>query len=225
MTTHENNPHVAFNKLNRILIAAVDAIARHSDNEVIAAAGAPLGAIAEEFGASCEALEVAYANQKEALLMRDKVVALLDQSIGSWTGPLSRDIAGFDASRFASRSNAPLDVVSDARKLVELIEAKGGALAYGERAKTLLAERAEVAFASCSTAQDARTALQTTQATTRELAAKVQPHLIALRQVMRSELGPQHYDYQRLRVDRVRTEVEETEEETQEPSSDQAKAS
>jgi hypothetical protein len=195
----------------RLSLGSVDVIHRHDGNPVIASVGEALVPVADAYSASYRELETAHTLQSDAIEASREATGELGRTMTAWLGPLARDIGGFDPAGFGSRPEVVLDMISDGHRLVGVVQLQGATLSYKERALAALQSAVEAAEVAYERAQTARVELQDKQARTRTLAIELQPHLIALRRVLRAELGRSHHDYQRLRVLRGRPEVEEGE--------------
>lgn len=195
---------VALFKIHRLTLAAIEVVRRHPESEVIASVGETLAPLGVQLSDGYRLVESLRTQQSALVAASEREVESLYQTMRAWLAPLTRDVPGFDPTRFGARPKVSLDVITDARALIEVIAGRGEALSYGQRAITALTARVDAASAAYTAAQDARIALQTKQAENRELGAAVQVHLVALRAALRAEVGTQSLDYQRLRIVRKR---------------------
>jgi hypothetical protein len=209
MNNSKEETSVAQYIIQRMSLASVDVTHRHQGNAVIASVGEALVPVAQAYSASYQELETAHAQQSASVEASREATEELGRTMTAWLGPLARDLPGVDPSAFGRRPEVTLDMVSDGHRLIEVVQVQGTNLGYKERALTALQGAVGAAEAAHTQAQNARIDLQDKQAETRRLAGELQPHLIALRRVLRAELGRSHHDYQRLRVVRGRPEVEE----------------
>jgi hypothetical protein len=126
-----------------------------------------------------------------------------------WGPQVARDIEHVQAGEFGENPDVPDDVIGDGKSLVEhatkraeegkeplpyhdqLMEDLGGALAKAE--------------AEWKEAEEAQADFRALRIKVREIGAALEKDLVAFRRVLRTVLGSEHPDYQKLRLERART--------------------
>jgi hypothetical protein len=202
--------HPPYYRLNRTVHAVPGVFDRHADNEVIASFRAPLEPKLEAFHSSYDALEARRSEAQTTLVQSKAATQELLRAKQSLVGRVARDVPGFDL-RDDSPSDTPLDVISDAGRVVRVMREEGKDLPYAAVTLATIEPRIEAASTAYTAAENARVALQEQQAETRARAVELQRELTQLRRALRAQLGSSHADYQRLRVARSRKVGEDEE--------------
>jgi hypothetical protein len=215
---------IALYALHRLGPISVEVMQRHVENAAIASFRATLVPAVEAFEAAYVRVSTQKARLGPLLQASVEATAALNRATSAWLGPVGRDLPDFDARAFGVNREVDQDALSEARRLIDVVQTHGEALPY---AGTLVAEitsHIEAAEQANAAAQEARVVLQGLQGQTRELGASLQRELVALRRTLRAELGVHHLDYQRLRAPRPPRSVEELVEEPATPESADAAA-
>jgi hypothetical protein len=202
------NLHVALYVLYRFGAIALEVLQRHADNVVIASFEGTLVPAVHAFMTSTSVLSRQKASMKLLLEASAEQSASLHRATSSWLGPVSRDLQGFDGRGFGINPKVDEDVLSDARRLLDIMRSEGKSLLFAQALLADLGPRVDAAAAAHNAAQALRVEHQEQQAETRRLGVKLNRELVALRRTLRAQLGANHIDYQRLRM-RPRPEVDE----------------
>lgn len=150
--------------------------------------------------------------RREVRWLSDQAMAeieTLSTTASSWVQRLARHLTDFDTRPLAT-TEVPHDVIAHSERLLErtryLVDEKERPIPYAEQLTAHLQPLIESAKAAFLVRQDALVTLQERRAELRETAVLLEDELIALRNVLRKELGSNHRDYQYLRITRIRRE-------------------
>lgn len=199
MTTNISN--LSMHDVRRLAPASIDVIQRHAALKASIAAYAPtMVPLANSVLVAIHTLDTLKADQVALLALSKQQTTLLHGLMLEWSGPLSRDLEGFDHASFSRDATLTFDVGSKASSLKQLVEQKGAHLHYRQALLTELTARIDSANEAQTASNTARVTLQEKQREVRELMAAFHKELIALRRTARAALGSSHIDSQRLRA-------------------------
>lgn len=194
--------------LFRLGSVAVEVVRRHRANAAIASFEGTLVPSVDAFVAGYTTVSTLKARLAVLLEASASATAALYKGTSAWLGPIGRDLPGFDGRGFGVDPTVDEDVLADARRLLDLVQADGQSLPYAAALIEEISRLATATQVAHAAAQEVRVALQMQQGQTRSLGVKLQRELVALRRTLRAELGTHHVDYQRLRAPRARMAVE-----------------
>ena len=199
MTTNISN--FSMHDVRRLAPASIHVIQRHAALKASIAAYAPtMVPLANDVLVAIRTLDILKADQVALMAASKRETTALHGVMLEWSGPLSRDLEGFDLASFSRNASLTFDVAQKASSLKQLVEQKGTHLHYREGLLTELTARIDSANEAQTGSQTARVVLQEKQREVRELTAAFYKELIALRRTARAALGSSHFDYQRLRA-------------------------
>ena len=128
-------------------------------------------------------------------------------AIRSWLPLLLRDIPSFDASAYGDRPVVADDVISDAERLIESVEAftdeEGNPLPYKEVCVQKLSEKLVNAIKEHKEAESVDSEYQKLCENRRVSADAVDRDLVSFRRTLAALVGTSDADYQKLRVSRA----------------------
>lgn len=133
--------------------------------------------------------------------------SVLLRKVQGWAVQVQIDVPSFDASKIGDRPEVADDVVSDAKTVIDTVDAavaRGQELHYAEALKADLQAAMEPLLAEVEQAGDAHAEYTKQLAEAREAAALFQTHLVAFRRTLAIFIGRSHPDFQKLRAARAR---------------------
>lgn len=202
-------------KLRRLAARAQRILERRSsESPAIAAFNNTLLPVATDFITTYDGVKRFNARWQKELREGHGAVADLVAAIRAWLPRLSKDIPHFDRSTFADTS-VPDDVIEDAERLRDTVEAHQELAAQSENALTPLPYAADLlghldpvyaaALKEWHEAEEANAQYQQALAATRALAGQLQRELVLFRETLVMLVGRSDVDYQKLRDARAAT--------------------
>jgi hypothetical protein len=141
--------------------------------------------------------------------VRSQAVDLLGRTMRAWSAALAKDLKGFDRSKYGDKPNVPEDVINDAESMLIMldkhVEAGGELPFYADTLKQDMTAQIEAAKAELAQTGTQSATLSDARAELKAAAVEFHRDLVAFRSALRALVGPQHADYQKLRVARGST--------------------
>jgi hypothetical protein len=200
-----NLPHsISQQKLRKLADRSIVVVNRNQASDVtIAFVGRSLVPAAQAFIAAYDTAYTFEAQQGAARVLGRAMLDALHARIRAWVGMLRADVPGFDEAELRGNPDEPEHLFADAKRIVEIVQARVEPLPYAQELVTDLTEQGERARAEWTAARDALVRLQELRANTRKAATEFQRRLVAFRRTLRATVGTSHLDYQGLRSSRV----------------------
>ena len=186
--------------VRRLARASVGVSERNAGNAAIASHAPKIVPAANGVLVALRDLDELKGNQVKLVAASNEQIAVVNGVMLDWSGPLARDLEGFDIGTYTRDAKRAFDVLEKAMSLRQTVENQGVDLPYRELLLTELITRIDSANEADRSAQAARTALQLKQREVRELSARFHKELVSFRRTVRTVLGSSHIDSQRLRV-------------------------
>jgi hypothetical protein len=140
----------------------------------------------------------------------------LVRAIRSWAPIVARDIDDVRAGEFGENPAVPDDAIRDGKGLLkygsEHVDREGQPLSYADALKEDLGGAVETAEAEWGEAEQAQEGYAALRAQVLETGILLEQDLVAYRKTLKSEITSAHPDYQKLRIDRIRTPDEDDDE-------------
>jgi len=135
--------------------------------------------------------------------------ANLVYKIRIWGPQVARDIEHVQAGEFGENPEVPDDVIGDAKSLIEhatkRVEEGKEPLPYHDQLMEDLGGALAKTEAEWKEAEEAQAEFRTLRIKVREIGAALEKDLVAFRRALRTVIGSEHPDYQKLRLERART--------------------
>jgi hypothetical protein len=191
---------LSMHDVRRLAPASIAVTERHAGKPAVASHASKIVPAANGVLTALQELEQLKIDQVKLVGASKQQIAALNGVMLDWSGPLERDIEGFDSGVFTRDVKLLFDVLQKAIVLKQTVEQQGVDLPYRELLLTELSARIDGASGTDESAQTARVAVQEKQREVRELSARFHKELVSFRRTLRAALGSSHIDYQRLRV-------------------------
>jgi len=162
-------------------------------------------AYVDYYDALRQAAKLRMKERREGKLAIDELI----RAIRSWAPIVARDIEDVRAGEFGENTAVPDDAIRDGKELLkygtEHVDQAGQPLSYADALKEDLGGALETAEAEWGEAEQAQEGYAALRAQVLETGILLEQDLVAYRRTLRSEIGGTHPDYQKLRIDRIRT--------------------
>jgi hypothetical protein len=196
--------------LRRLAPRAIRVLARNSDREPgLASFDTSLGVNAPAY---IEAYDTVRRYTKRRMEERTEAGVALDEllyKVRIWAPQVARDVEHVVASEFGENPDVPDDTISDAKVLIETVSKRADEnkepLPYTEELLEDLGNALVKAQAEWDEAEAAQADFRAMRIAVRETGVALEKDLVAFRRVLRTILGSEHPDYQKLRRERART--------------------
>lgn len=186
-------------KLRRLAARAQQVLARHvAATPELKPLEAPVIAAAARFAELHTRLKSGQLANQELLRDAKENVALLSARMLKWAGVLAEAVK----DKFDTRHHVPDDLLVEAQRMLSVLETgqQQGTVDFAPEAIAALAPAYEAANSAWLASQGALEARQRLQRETQEAGAVLHRKLILLRRTLRAAFGPEHRDYQKMRV-------------------------
>lgn len=192
--------HVSQLKLRRLAARAQQMLVRHAAvTPELKVLEAPVNAAVARFAD----LHTRVKNKQLAssVLLRDAKakIAELSTRMLKWASVLRETV---HETKFATSDNVPDDLLLEAKRMMEVLEAgqQDGTVTFAPEALAALLPAYEAANSAWIASQDALEARQRLMRELQEAARALHQKLIGMRRTMRAAFGPEHRDYQKMKV-------------------------
>ena len=186
-------------------------------DEGLAALSELLVASAQTFIETYDAARAFEAQRGAEMEQGRSAIEALNTRVRVWFGALQRDVPGFESARIEGSIDQPDLLLADAQRMLEVVQAQDGTLAYADKLVTQLSSAMEQAETQWTGAREAIAKQQELRAVARTHALELHKQLVVFRRALRAVVGSSHHDYQNLRTSRMQSEEaqEEVEPESQ----------